>query len=291
MQLFLNLSFYIAIFLVVLFVASLVFIVLSGQVLLTHKQLRRIAKLKISSLSDQPMKKKRLFNYSFTTSLNTLIAQAGFEDSKDQLFSGMQIIAIVCFVLSWLLGLMLGFPLVGSFIFAVITTVLSPLVPYFLLMYFRASRNTLISEEIFVVMTHIVDAVEAAGKPLQAALENASLAAPILQPYLRRFLNTYLMLGLPKAVDSLREAIKLPEMDLFLDLIAHGFEHTTQELTRYFQSESDSYHELEVAAKERRMERREVLFDILLVFPFVLGFLLMIYPVCMQGMQAITRAF
>jgi len=234
-------------------------------------------------------KTKKSNKYSPNILIKKLICSAGFEESISQVFGGIRIFALVTFVFAVLISFMLGFPIISSINFALISTVISPVIPMLILTYIRTTRNSLITEEIFIVMTHVIDAVQAAGKTLQGGLEDALYAAPILQPYLRRFLNTYLTIGLSEAVEKLREKIQLEEMELFLDLISHGFEHTTQELTRYFQSESDAYHELEIAAKQRRMERREVLFDILVVFPFILGFALMIYPVFMQGMQAISH--
>lgn len=268
-------------------VLSLVLLVLSGQNLLTPRQHRRIAKLRRPTTN---RKQKKIINkYSPKYLLINLIKSAGFEDHVNQVLDAMKIFTLVTFVLAALLSFMLGFPLVGSVLFAFVSMSLSPLVPILILTYQRTTRNSLLTEELFIVMTHIIEAVQSAGKPLQGALEDALHAAPLLNPYLRKFLNTYLTIGLHEAIEKLRLTIQLEEMELFLDLIAHGFEHTTQELTRYFQSESDAYHELEIAAKQRRMERREVLFDILVVFPFVLGFILMIYPVFMQGMQAISH--
>lgn len=267
------------------FIISLTFIALSGQNFLTPKQHRRIAKLRMTTL--EPKKKSN--KYSPNILLKNLICSAGFEENIKQVFDAFKIFALVTFIFALLLSFMLGFPVIGSIIFASISTIFSPVIPMLILTYLRTTRNSLITEEIFIVMTHIIDAVQAAGKTLQGGLEDALYAAPILRPYLRRFLNTFLTIGLTEAIEKLRETIQLEEMELFLDLISHGFEHTTQELTRYFQSESDAYHELEIASKQRRMERREVLFDVLVVFPFILGFALMIYPVFMQGMAAINH--
>jgi|GEM_PF-6430124 hypothetical protein len=266
---------------------SIIFIVLSGQNLLTPKQRWRIEKLKRPTYK----KTKNINKYSPKMLLIKLLRDAGFDDQISLGLDFFKIFAFVTFFLSVLIGVMLGFPLIGSIIFGAIALVISPFVPIMVLIYLRATRNTLITGELYLVMTHIIDAVQGAGKTLQGGLEDALYAAPTLQPYLRRFLNTYLMVSLDKAVEDLRKTIRLEEMGLFLDLLAHGFEHTTQELTAYFQSESEAYHELGLAAKQKRMERREVLFDVVVVFPFILSFLIMIYPVFMQGSRAINGIF
>ena len=263
-------------------------LILSSQNFLTPKQSRRIAKLKITSF-EKP--KRSISKYTPETQLRKLIESAGFEGNIHQVIDAIKIYALVTLVLAGLLSYMIGFSLVGSGSFALVSLVMSPVVPMLYLLYLKSARNSLITEELFIVMTHIIDAVQSAGKTLQGALEDSLYAAPTLQPYLRQFLNTYLMIGLPEAITKLRGKVQLDEMDLFLDLLAHGFEHTPQELLKYFESESEAYHELELASKQRRMDRREVFFDVVIVIPYILGFILMIYPVFMKGMQAISRTF
>ena len=256
---------------------------------MTPKQNRRIAKLRMKSF-DNPKATKAGSKFSSKILLMQLIESAGFEGHSNQVLDFFKGFALISFLFAGLLVYMLGFSFVSSIVFASISMFISPMVPILGLVYFRAVRNSLITEEIFVVMTHIIDAVQSAGKTLQGGLEDSLYAAPTLQPYLRQFLNTYLMIGLSEAVERLREKIKLGEMELFLDLISHGFEHTPQELLKYFESESVAYHDLEINSKQRRMDRREVFFDVLIVLPFIIGFLLMIYPVFMQGMLAISHS-
>lgn len=270
-------------------IISLVILILSSQNLLTPKQNRRIAKLKVKSFEIQ--KKSKSNKYTPKILLRRLIEAAGFEGNVNQITDVFSIFALITFLFAGLLVYMLGFSFIGSILFAVISLIISPVVPVLVLMYLKAVRDSLITEEIFVVMTHTIDAVQSAGKTLQGGLEDALYAAPTLQPYLQQFLNTYLMIGLPRAVERLRDKIQLEEMGMFLDLISHGFEHTPQELLKYFESESDAYHELEITSKQRRMGRREMFFDVLIAFPYVEGFLLMIYPVFKQGMQAISHTF
>lgn len=272
----------------VLLIISLFILILSSQNLLTPKQNRRIAKLRMKSF-EKP-KSSKSSKYTPKLLFRQLIEAAGFEGNVSQVLDVFKVFALVTFLFSGLLLYMLGFSFVSSTLFALTSLIISPMVPILGLVYLKSVRNSIITEEIFVVMTHIIDAVQSAGKTLQGGLEDSLYAAPVLQPYLRQFLNTYLMIGLPDAVERLRAKIRLEEMELFLDLISHGFEHTPQELLRYFESESDAYHELEIKTKQRRMDRREVFFDVLIVFPFLIGFLLMIYPVFMQGMKSISHS-
>ncbi len=278
-----------AIALSILLAVAVVLIVFSTQNLVTPRQKKRIRKLKLARFTEDttPQKKKRL---GLNEALNKLIIEAGFTESIKQAKEVLKVFAILTFVLSLLLAFMLGFPIISSVIFAVVSIGLSPAIPILALVYLRNGRNALIVDEIYIMMSHIVEAIETAGKPLKSAIEESLYATPVLKPYMVKFLNTYLAIGLGEAVQNLQASIPMEEMGLFLDILAHGFQHTTNELTRYFQSESDAYHELEIAAKQRRIERREVLFDVLIVFPFAIGFLLLIYPIFMSGMRAITHA-
>ncbi|MGE4282335.1 MAG: hypothetical protein AB7G87_01300 [Clostridia bacterium] len=268
-------------------VTGIVIMLISSRNLVSPKQQKRIMKLKLVyfNLSDNPKK-----NNSIKKFIQNLLISSGFENKYEAFLNITQSIFLTTFIASTLFSMILGFSMIGSLIFGSCMAIISPVLPIGVLYYVRSSRNAVLADELYIVMSHIVDAVESAGRTLQGAIENSMNAAPTLAPYLQQFLNTFLTTGIDEAAEEFRRSVNIPEVELFLDLLIHGFEHTSQELTRYFASEADSFHELEISARQRRMDRREVFFDVLMAFPAILGFALLIYPVFAKGVEAINNA-
>lgn len=278
---------FIEIALLVLTVTGLILMIFSSRNLISPRQQRRILKLKLAYLD--VAKQAHSKSFSFHRYFYRLLSSAGLADRVRYFKDMLKVFILITFLLATLFSILLGFSLAISFLFGLVSVFLSPLVPIAVLLYLRSSRNAVLSAELYIVMSHIVDAVESAGRTLQSAIEDSMHAAPVLALHLQKFLNTYLTSGVDEAAAHFREAVPIEEVELFLDLLIHGFEHTTQELTRYFAAEADSYHELEISARQRRMDRREVFFDILMAFPAILGFALLIYPVFAKGVEAISH--